>query len=274
MILPHRGAYPVALRVENVVHGGQDGRERLHPHGTRKQPIAKPGKAEKRILRIPTVGDRLVAKVLQLELDPALDKVFMNGSWGFRRRRGAWKMLAAVEATMIQGDLWVLAIDDIRGAFDNVRIDDALECHERLFRTEIKELIADNEQAQLLDLVDRVLGGAAWDRQVGIDQGNPYSPTGLNVVMHIAHDRHWTGSEFSTSWNRYADNLVYACRSITQGHQALNRASSLLHSHGLELKGEDGVVDLAAGNMRQCCVLRFALCSVPVCTTLEVLLSL
>ena len=220
-----------------------------YPQPTREQPIPKHGTEEMRIIKIPTLGDRLVAKVLQMELDMAFDKVFLNGSWGFRMKRGMWKMLAALEATMTQQNLWVLAIDDVRKAFDNVQIDDALEGHRELFETELKEIIRPNEIERILDLISKILRGDQRDRQIGIDQGNPYSPVALNVVLHLAHDRNFTETELSKSWNRYADNLVYACRSITQGHHMLNRTSRLLRPHGLELKGGDGVVDLKAGNM-------------------------
>jgi hypothetical protein len=158
-------------------------------------------------------------------------------------------MLANLEATMIRKKLWVLAVEDVRRAFDNVDIEDALECHKRLFETKLRKIVRTKEIKRLLDLIGRVLRGDQRDRRIGVGQGNPYSPTALNVVMHFAHDRNWTETANSRTWYRYADNLVYACRNMTQGSQVLNRAHRLLRPHGLELKGEDGVVDLQAGKI-------------------------
>ena len=47
---------------------------------------------------------------------------------------------------------------------------------------------------------------------------------------------------------RYADNLVFATRSVTEGHQILNQARRLLRPDGHTLKGENGPpVDLRTG---------------------------
>jgi len=141
--------------VDRVSQCVRDGSYRPYP--TRERAIPKPGKKEKRTIRIATLGDRLVGKVLQDELDAALDKVFLDGSFGFRRKRGTWRMLADLEATMVQEACWVLALDDIRKAFDNIRIHDALQSHRRLFELELDELIPVDERDRLLDLIERVL---------------------------------------------------------------------------------------------------------------------
>src|SRR6185295_6749185 len=52
----------------------------------------------------------------------------------------------------------------------------------------------------------------------------------------------------SPSWYRYADNLAYRCRDVTEGHRALERARQLLAPVGLSPKGADGPpVDLRTG---------------------------
>jgi hypothetical protein len=46
---------------------------------------------------------------------------------------------------------------------------------------------------------------------------------------------------------RYADNLVYLCRGVSEGHRVLERVRRLLEPAGFTLKGVDGVTDLRQG---------------------------
>ena len=83
----------------------------------------------------------------------------------------------------------------------------------------------------------------------GIDQGSPYSPLALNVLLHRHHDLGF--SQADPPWFRYVDNLTYPCHSVAEGQQILARAGHSLHDIGLRLKGQDGVVDLGRGEQAQ-----------------------
>jgi hypothetical protein len=194
----------------------------------------------RRTLTLRGVCDRVVAAALNGALTPFWEGVFLPGSMGFRPGRGAWRLLAALEATVVGRGLWALAVDDVRRAFDSVRVDDALEDHRRHLRDE-----------GLLGLVAAVLGGHAG-RAVGIDQGCPYSPTALNVRLHFAHDLGLSRGPTNPPWLRYADNLAYACRDVTEGRQALDLARHTLGQAGFLLKEEDGPpADLRRGDEAQ-----------------------
>ncbi|GAG19400.1 unnamed protein product, partial [marine sediment metagenome] len=158
------------------------------PHAVKKQPIPKPGSKEKHVLEIGGIFDRTVAKALKKALEPLWEGIFLDGSWGFRPKRGTWPMLAELEARMIRLDRWVICIDDIRRAFDNTRVDDVLDAHQRMFASELKGTVAPAAQGRLLGFIAAVTQGADPDRQIGISQGNPFSPLALNAVMHYAHD--------------------------------------------------------------------------------------
>ena len=82
-----------------------------------------------RTIQIPTFADRIVARSLTDALSPWWERIFSNQSFGFRPQRDIWKMLAAMEDTMSRQNSWVLAQDDIRGAFDFVVIEQVLEAH-------------------------------------------------------------------------------------------------------------------------------------------------
>jgi hypothetical protein len=84
---------------------------------------------------------------------------------------------AELEATIIKEDRWVLAIDDIKQAFDNLIIEDVISDH--------KLYLQDNRLLSLFRVVLQGSGGPRKER--GIEQGCPYSPTALNVRLHHAH---------------------------------------------------------------------------------------
>jgi hypothetical protein len=194
-----------------------------------------------RTLTLRNLADRIVAAALNGVLTPVWEPVFAPWSMGFRPGRGVLLLLAELEAVVAQEGRWVLAVDDVRKAFDNVRIDDALADHVPYVRDD-----------RLLDLVGRVLRGGDDHKLIGIDQGSAYSPTALNARLHHAHDRHIDECTVSPPRFRYADNLVYACRCVPEGRQVLAQSQRLLEAAGLTLKGEDGPpVDLRQGGHAQ-----------------------
>jgi len=218
------------------------------PHPTRNVRIPKQGKNEYRTLKLATISDRIVSKALYEALQPYWEKVFLHGSWGYRRARGALGMLADMEARMIKNDCWVLAADDIRNAFDNVPIDKTIEAHRVLFMEDRFASLLPCDMDKMLEIIETILKGSDQTKQVGIDQGNCYSPTALNVLLQYAHDCPLERSG-NTLWCRYADNLLYPVKSVSEGHQVLRKSRELLNSVHMTLKGEEPPVDLAHGSI-------------------------
>jgi hypothetical protein len=216
----------------------RDGKYRPAP--TRAVTIPKPAGGT-RTLRLPTLWDRIVASALQRALDGFWEGIFLPGSYGFRRGHGVWRMLAELEATMIHHNRRVLVNDDVRKAFDSVRIDRLLEAHARHVR-----------DRELLDFIGIVVRGhQGTERKEGIDQGNPYSPTALNVLMHGGHDPRLAADPgLHPFWFRYADNLVYLAQNVPEGRLIRTRCQAWLQEVNLELKGvneQDYLMDLASG---------------------------
>ena len=71
----------------------------------------------------------------------------------------------------------------------------------------------------------RYLRGHNPRRNIGIDQGNAYSPIALNVSLHDAHDKHMEkcASPSKLLWWRYVDNIVYLAKSMSEGRQVCNK---------------------------------------------------
>jgi retron-type reverse transcriptase len=259
------------------------------PGPSRKLAIPKPGGGH-RTLTIRNLIDRVVSKAIYRALLPVFERLFLDGSHGFRPGRSPMTLLAALEAMMIQTGRTVLAQDDVKKAFDHVVITNVMEdLHEHI------------EDRGLLTLTETVIrGGEHKGRAMGIAQGDPLSPLLLNVRLHtvldimmtravnstnsdapgagtVDHDNlgaprnraagyttidaSRTGSAAHTDpdapptgavthplWLRYADNVIFATRSVTEGALILDQARRLLEAAGHTLKGENGPpVDLRTG---------------------------
>jgi hypothetical protein len=205
------------------------------PQPARLVTIPKPSGGQ-RTLAIRSLCDRVVAAALHRVLMPLWETVFLDESWGFRPHRHTWGLLATLKKVVERNHSWVLVVDDVRTAFDTVRIDDVLADHRRYV-----------QDAGLLQLIDSVLRGGDPGRMVGIAQGCPYSPVALNVRLHHAHD---LGMQKAGPplWLRYADNLAYVSQSVPEGKQMREQARNLLEQAGFTLKGEAGPpVDLRQG---------------------------
>jgi hypothetical protein len=198
------------------------------PGSTRKVKIPKM-RGGYRTLSLGNIADRVLAAALNKALTPFWETKFLPMSMGFRPRRSVWQLLAELEHSIITYNRWVLAIDDIKNAFPNVLIDDVMADHRRYI----------NDPA-LLSLIGVVLRGSVGQRRIrGIDQGNAYSPTALNVRLHHALDLGMAKGHHP-HWRRYADNLVGACRCVSEGFRFLENARQLLEMAGFALKNEDG----------------------------------
>jgi RNA-directed DNA polymerase len=194
-----------------------------------------------RTLRLRTIVDRTVGKALARALTPLIDPLFLETSFGFRPGRSHLQLLAALEARMIETDAWVLFIDDIRQAFDNVPI--------AISVSNYRILLADSALVNLIEVVLRGDDGPLRER--GIDQGCPFSPLTLNVFLNETLDRPILTDRDSPSHYRYADNVVCACGGVPEGERALQNVREALQTHGLELKGQDGPpVDLTRNEAR------------------------
>jgi hypothetical protein len=213
---------------------------RYQPQPSRRVPIPKTNGGV-RILRISNLCDRVLATALHQAMERVWEPVFLPCSMGFRPGRGVLRLLAELQRVMVDQDRWVLSIDDVEKAFDNVVIADVIMDHARYLT-----------DPSLLSLIQVVLqGGDGEKRTRGIDQGSAYSPTALNVRLHHAHDLGVQQGQHP-SWFRYADNLVYIGQDVPEGQQALDRARYLLGQAGFALKGSDGPpVNLRQGKKAQ-----------------------
>jgi hypothetical protein len=193
-----------------------------------------------RTITVRNLFDRVVSAAVYRLLASGFEAVFLPCSYGFRRGRSATVMMSAILAYAVAHDRHVLAVDDVRAAFDHVIIADVMRDFARHVRDE-----------RLLHLIELILrGGDDRERLVGIDQGDPLSPLALNLRLHYVHDLPLAGDRAFPAVMRYADNVVYLCRSVPNGRLALLKSRQLLARAGLALKGVDGdPTDLRRGGV-------------------------
>lgn len=150
------------------------------PPAIKAVPIPKKSGGE-RVLGVPTVGDRIAQTAVTLLLEPTLESVFHEDSYGYRPGRSAHDALAVTRKRCWERD-WVLEYD-IRGLFDNIN-------HELL----LKALRHHCDERWVLLLVERWLTapmqlqeGEQISRTMGTPQGGPLSP----VLANLFCTTHW-----------------------------------------------------------------------------------
>ncbi|WAX81246.1 reverse transcriptase domain-containing protein [Streptomyces sp. KMM 9044] len=131
-----------------------------------------------RSLGVPTVADRIAQTVVAMTLEPEVEQIFHQDSYGYRPRRSA---LDAVETCKQRcwRHPWVIDLD-IQGFFDNVPhgpINAAVERHTNLpwVLLYVKRwLVAPVQQPD----------GTLVRREKGTPQGSAISPLLSNLFMH------------------------------------------------------------------------------------------
>lgn len=182
-----------------------------------------------RILGVPTVSDRVAQTVVKLMLEPILEPVFDQDSYGYRPRRSAHDAIAVTRKRCWQYD-WVVEFD-IRGLFDNIS-------HELL----MKALRHHCSCRWVLLYVERWLrvsmqqpNGALTERQQGTPQGGVVSPVLANLFLHYAFDA-WVRREMPhVPFCRYADDGLLHCRSRRQAEYVMKRITERFRECGLEI---------------------------------------
>jgi RNA-directed DNA polymerase len=174
------------------------------PPAVRAVPIPKKNGGQ-RILGVPTVADRVAQTVVKLQIEQALEEIFLPDSYGYRPGKSALDAVGVTRQRCWKMD-WVLEFD-IKGLFDNIS-------HELLTKAVRKHV--QDEWALLY--IERWLtapmqgeNGVMTARGRGTPQGGVISPLLANLFLHYAFDT-WMARNFPRSpWCRYADDGLVHC---------------------------------------------------------------
>jgi RNA-directed DNA polymerase len=185
-----------------------------------------------RSLGVPTVADRIAQTVVAMTLEPGVEQIFHQDSYGYRPRRSA---LDAVETCKQRcwRHPWVIDLD-IQGFFDNVPhapIIAAVERHTNLSWVLLyvkRWLVAPVQQPD----------GTLVRREKGTPQGSSISPLLSNLFMHYAFDA-WLAREYpAIRFERYGDDAVVHCASEKQANFVRDIIERRLLQFGLRLHPE------------------------------------
>jgi group II intron reverse transcriptase/maturase len=160
----------------------------------------------RRVLGVPTVGDRVAQTVVKQMIEPALDKIFLADSYGYRPGKSALDAVGVTRERCWKYD-WVLEFD-IKGLFDN--IDHALLLKSVRKHVTCKWALLYIERWLTAPIVQE--DGMVIERNRGTPQGGVVSPILANLFMHYAFDL-WMARVYPhLRWCRYADDGLVHCR--------------------------------------------------------------
>ena len=142
--------------------------------------------------------------VVKRYLEPVLEPVFHDYSYGYRPGRSAHDALAAARQRCWRFD-WVLDLD-IKGFFDNIDWELLMRAVRRHTDCPWVLLYIERWLRAPVSMPD----GTLVDREKGTPQGAVVSPVLANLFLHYAFDR-WMQREYPTS----RSNVTLMTRSVT-----------------------------------------------------------
>lgn len=182
-----------------------------------------------RTLGVPTVADRIAQTAVCMVLEPELEPVFHEDSYGYRPGRSALQALAVTRRRCWDDD-WVIDLD-IRAFFDTID-------HELLMRavrhhTDLPWVML--YVARWLSAPLQHIDGTRTTRDRGSPQGSAISPLLANLFMHYAFDAWMARTYPSVTFERYCDDVVVHCRSQAQAEFIRDKIDARMVECGLEL---------------------------------------
>jgi group II intron reverse transcriptase/maturase len=170
----------------------------------------------KRKLGIPTVSDRIAQEVIKAYLEPRLEKVFSEQSYGYRPLKSAHQAIEEVKKNT-RNYAWVIDMD-IKSFFDEVNHEllmKAIDCHvdESWVKMYIKRWLESPSQSKD--------GKQTHKHGKGTPQGGVISPLLANLFLHYVLDK-WLEIHYGNiAFVRYADDVIVHCQTEEEAKQIL-----------------------------------------------------
>lgn len=182
-----------------------------------------------RTLGVPTVADRIAQTAVAMVLNPEVEKVFHQDSYGYRPGRSAVQAVETCKQRCWR-QAWVVDLD-IQGFFDNVPHAPIMAAVER--HTSLPWVLLYVQR--WLTAPVRQADGTLLRRDKGTPQGSAISPLLSNLFMHYAFDS-WLAREFpSIRFERYCDDAIVHCATYRQAEFVRDAIRRRLGQFGLNL---------------------------------------
>ncbi|MFZ3580443.1 group II intron reverse transcriptase/maturase [Virgibacillus sp. DJP39] len=183
----------------------------------------------KRGLGIPTVEDRVAQMVVKMDLEPKVEPIFHEDSYGYRPNKSALDAIGLARKRCWKYD-YVIEFD-IKGLFDNID-------HELLMRAVQKH----TKESWIIMYIERWLKapfvnseGNRIERNSGTPQGGVISPVLANLFMHYAFDMWMVRTNSYSPFERYADDAIIHCKTENEAQEILGKLDQRLKKCKLEL---------------------------------------
>ena len=185
-----------------------------------------------RKLGIPTILDRIAQQVVRAHLEPKVDPLFHENSYGYRLKRSCYQALSQANHNCNYHD-WVIDLD-IKGFFDNIDHDLLLKavghyCKDKWVLMYVKRWLRAGIHQK---------DGMVLERLTGTPQGGVISPLLANIYLHVVFDK-WMMKHFPDKpFERFADDVVVHCKTEKQAIFVLKQISVRLRKCKLMLHPE------------------------------------
>ena len=190
------------------------------------------GKGGTRRLGVPTVSDRISQMVAKLHLEPEVEPMFHEDSYGYRPGKSALDAVARARKRCWQYD-WVVDLD-ISAFFDTLDHKLVLEVVKK--HTQEKWILLYIER--WLKAPIQMENGELKARDQGSPQGSVISPLLSNLFMHYAFDA-WMQEIFpNVPFERYADDAAAHCKTRKQAEYVRDMIAERLKRWKLDLHPE------------------------------------
>lgn len=165
-----------------------------------------------REIAIPSVVDRMVQQAILRVLTPKLEPIFSDNSFGYRSGKSGKDALCRCLSYANEGRSVTLHVD-ISDFFRNI--------DREILWQELKKHLNAPDVLQLIRrccCVDQLYLGTRRKTERGIPAGSPISPLLANVYLNRLDQ---TLKEKGFAFVRYADDLLFLCRSQDEAEDAL-----------------------------------------------------
>lgn len=182
-----------------------------------------------RPLAVPPFRDRVLQRAVAQILQPIVDELHYEHSYGYRVGRSRINACYAIQAAWREGYQWVYE-SDIADFFDSVNWQ----------RLTVRLQGLWNDDRLIHALMQWMQAPVAYQGQLiqrsqGLPQGSPLSPLLANIMLDdFDNDMQLAGFRLV----RFADDFVVLCKTKEQAEQAHLAAVASLQEHGLTLNAD------------------------------------
>lgn len=177
-----------------------------------------------RQIGLASVRDKVAQEAVRQVIEPHLEKLFLNCSYGYRQGKGTTRAIKRVSHYInTEKCCWVVSadIDDFFGAIN-----------QEILIDQLRRAIPEESIIRLIQLwlkMGTVDFRGRWnDALSGIYLGNGISPLLSNLYLH-EFDKHLVENNFNLV--RYADDLVVLCQTRREAESVLPKIRDYLSKH-------------------------------------------